>query len=116
MKKLILTGLSLLFAATLTFAQEINPETKAKEVTIELTEKLSLSEAQQASIYTLVLDKTKLTLSLEADTQLPQEEKDKRIAEAKTNFKNKVSELLTEEQNEAFTKYLDEKEANNKEG
>lgn len=116
MKKVILTGLSLLFAATLTFAQEKNPETKAKEVTTELTQKLSLSEEQQASIYTLVLDKAKLKHSIAADDQIPQEEKNKKIEEAKATFKTKVVALLTEDQIEAFTKYLEEKESKNNEG
>lgn len=116
MKKLILTGLSLLFAATLTFAQEINPENKAKEITIELTEKLSLTEQQQASIYVLVLDNTKLKLGLDADAQLPQEEKDKRLKEAQNTFLTKVSALLTNEQKEAFVQYLQQKESSQKEG
>lgn len=108
MKKLFLTGISLLFAATITFAQEINPESKAKEVTTVLTEKLSLTEEQQQSIYKLILDKTKLKYSLKADTQLNVEEKAKQLEQVKVTFNAKVNEILTDEQKPIFDQYIQE--------
>lgn len=109
MKKLILTGLSFLFAITLTFAQQGNPETKAKETVTELTEKLTLNEDQQKSIYDIVLEKAKSDDALAADTTLKSEDLQKQIETSNTETIAKIADVLTEEQKTLFVKYLEEK-------
>src|SRR5690606_7947413 len=78
------TSISLLFALTLTFAQDKSPEDKAKEKVAKLTEKLTLTDEQQTSIYDIVLEHAKAKQNLKADgTQ---------SAEAKTQAKNRLQE------------------------
>lgn len=116
MKKLILTGLSFLFAITLTFAQDITPENKAKEHVIVLTEKLVLSTEQQAPIYNIVLEKVKAKLAVQSDTTQTEEAVKHQLKTINDEANAKISELLTEEQKALFTKYLEEKKAKKEEG
>ena len=111
MKKLILTGLGFLFAITLTFAQEGDAEQKAKETVATLTEKLTLNDAQQTAIYPIVLEAKKTKFSLKADTTLSAEDLQQRIDALETDTHTKVSEQLTDEQKEAFSKYRDQKKS-----
>lgn len=116
MKKLILTGLSFLFAITLTFAQDITPENKAKEHVIVLTEKLVLSTEQQAPIYNIVLEKVKAKLAVQSDTTQTEEAVKHQLKTINDEANAKISELLTEEQKALFTKFLEEKNAKKEEG
>lgn len=109
MKKLFLTGISLLFALTLTFAQDKNPEDKAKEKVTKLTEKLTLTDEQQTSIYDIVLEHAKAKEALKADaTQSP---------EAVTESKNRLQETtdaqikdqLSDEQKPLYDKIISER-------
>lgn len=109
MKKLILTGLSFLFAITLTFAQEVTPENKAKESVTELTEKLTLTEDQQTAIYAIVLEKIKGKEAIKADTTLTEDAVKQQIEAIKVNANSKINELLTEDQKPLFVKFLEEK-------
>lgn len=115
MKKLILTGLSFLFAITMLFAQEINPENKAKETVTELTEKLTLTQDQQTSIYDIVLEKVKAKVALKADTTLTEDAVKQQIEALSTTANDKINELLSEEQKPLFAKYLEEKQAKKEE-
>ena len=108
MKKLILTGLSFLFAITLTFAQDFNPETKAKEKVDELTQVLTLSEEQQTAIYTIVLEKVNAKHSLKADTTLAADVAKQQMNEIKAASHQKIAEQLTEDQKVIFAKYVEE--------
>lgn len=109
MKKLFLTGISLLFALTLTFAQDKSPEDKAKEKVTKLTEKLTLTDEQQTSIYEIVLQHAKAKQDLKADgTQ---------SAEATTQAKNRlqetadaqIKEQLSDEQRSLYDKIISER-------
>ncbi|SKB71282.1 hypothetical protein SAMN05660841_01981 [Sphingobacterium nematocida] len=115
MKKLILTGLSFLFAITILFAQEINPENKAKETVIELTEKLTLNDDQQTAVYEVVLEKVKAKVAIKSDTTLTPEAVKQQIEALTTTANTKINELLTEEQKPLFVKYLEEKAAKKEE-
>ncbi len=108
MKKLILTGLGFLFAITLTFAQEIDVEQKAKETVATLTEKLTLSDEQQAAIYPIVLEAKRAKFSLKADTALSADDLQQQLRTLKEGSNSKIIEQLTDEQKELFQKHLDE--------
>lgn len=111
MKKMILTGFSFLFALTMLFAQEANPETKAKEMVAELTEKLTLVEEQQAPIEAIVLAKINGKMAIKADTTITPEEAQVKMKELNMSSHAKINELLTDEQKVAFAKYMEEKKA-----
>lgn len=115
MKKLILTGLSFLFAITLTFAQEITPETKAKETVTVLTEKLTLNDDQQKLVYDIILENNKANVALSTDTTLTAETLKEQISNLKTAAESKIAEVLTEDQKATFLKYLEELKAKEEE-
>ena len=108
MKKLILTGLSFLFAITLTFAQDANQDTKAKEKVAELTQVLTLDETQQTAIHAIVLEKLNAKAALKADTTLSAEDSKKQWEAIEANAHQKINEQLTDEQKVAFAKYKEE--------
>lgn len=108
MRKLILTGLSFLFAITLTFAQDINPETKAKQKVDELTQVLTLNEDQQASIFTIVLEKVSAKHAIKADTTLAADVAKQQIEAAQATAHQKISELLNDDQKVVFAKYIED--------
>lgn len=110
MKKLILTGVSFLFAMTMLFAQDVNPETKAKEVVVELTEKLTLTAEQQTAIHDIVLEKVKGKMAVKSNTTMTPEEAKEQIEVIKATANGKINDLLTEEQKPLFAKYVEEKE------
>ena len=108
MKKLILTGLGFLFAVTMVFAQEVDVEQQAKDKVATLTEKLKLSDEQQASIYTIVLETKKAKYALKADTALSAENLQQQINTLKEGANTKISEQLNDEQKELFQKFITE--------
>lgn len=109
MKKLFLTGISLLFALTLAFAQGADSESKAKEKVATLTEQLTLTAEQQTSIYDIVLEHLKAKQKIDA-TQSPDAQ-----AEAKTKLQEatdtQIKEKLTDEQKTLFDKIISERPA-----
>jgi len=110
MKKLILTGLSFLFAITLTFAQDINPETKAKQKVDELTQVLTLNEDQQSAIFTIILEKVTAKQAIKADTTIAADVAKQQIDAAQAAALQKISEQLNDDQKVAFAKYLEEQQ------
>lgn len=109
MKKLFLTGVSLLFALTLTFAQSGNPEDKAREKVTKLTEKLTLTDEQQTSVYDIVLEHAKAKQALKADaTQSPEA-----LAEAKNRLQEttdaQIKEKLSDEQKTLYDRIIAER-------
>ena len=108
MKKLILTGLSLLFAITLSFAQNISPENNAKEKVEKLTQVLTLNEDQQTAVYNIVLAHITTEEAIKADTTLTEDVIKQQIQVAKLDALQKITQQLTDEQQIAFAKYLEE--------
>src|SRR5690606_18088183 len=109
MKKLFLTGISLLFAVTLTFAQDANPEDKAKEKVTKLTEKLTLTDEQQTSIYDIGFEHAQAKPSLKADASQSQEA----LAEANTRLQEttdaQIKEKLSDAQKTLFDRIIAER-------
>ncbi|WP_159637196.1 hypothetical protein [Sphingobacterium composti Ten et al. 2007 non Yoo et al. 2007] len=115
MRKLILTGLSFLFAITLTFAQDVNPETKAKQKVDELTQVLTLNEDQQAAIFTIVLEKVNAKQAIKSDTTLTADVAKQQIDATKAAAHQKISEQLNDDQKIAFAKYLEDQQGKKEE-
>lgn len=109
MKKLFLTGISLLFAVSLTFAQQVNPEEKAKEVITQLTEKLTLTAEQQTTIFPLILEGEQAVEALKADTTIAPEVVAEQVGNIQNSVDAKVSEVLTEEQKPVFLQLISER-------
>lgn len=109
MKKIFLTGVSLLFALTLAFAQDANPENKAKEKVTKLTEKLTLTEEQQPAIYDIVLEHVKAKQALKSDpSQSPEA-----LAEATNRLQEttdaQIKEKLSDEQKTLYDQVISER-------
>lgn len=111
MKKLILTGLSFLFAITLTFAQQANPEQKAQEAVTELTQKLTLTEAQQQTIYPIILDQVKAKHALKEDKTLSPDVLKEQLHTIWNTTDAKIVEQLTEEQKPIYAEIVKERQA-----
>lgn len=109
MKKLFLAGISLLFAVSLTFAQDINPEEKAREKVALLTEKLVLTPDQQGPIHEAVLEGIQAKVAVKADETLTEEAKKEQIKAIENDKHEKVKALLTEEQKAEYERWISEK-------
>lgn len=108
MKKLILTGLSFLFAITLTLAQDTNQDTKVKEKIAELTQVLNLNETQQTAIQAIILEKINAKAALDANTKLSEAESKKQWESISATAHQKIKQQLTDEQKLLFVKYKKE--------
>jgi len=107
MKKLFLAVSAVLFSLTLTFAQEVNPEEKAKQTITEWTSQMNLTQEQQTQLYDLVLAHKKAKLAIKADTaQTDEAKKAEQIAALSAELDSKVDALLTEEQKPLYAKIL----------
>jgi len=111
MKKLILTGLSFLFALTLTFAQEANPEQKAQETVVKLTEKLTLTTEQQTAVYPIILEAKTAKAAIKANEELSEEAAKEELAKITADADTKVAAQLTDEQKALYAKYIEERNA-----
>ncbi|MBE8712946.1 hypothetical protein [Sphingobacterium hungaricum] len=111
MKKLILTGLSFLFAITLTFAQQANPEQKAVEAVAELTQKLTLTETQQQAIYPIILEQTKAKHALKEDKTLSPDVLKEQLNTIWATTDAKIVEQLTDEQKPIYAEIVKERQA-----
>lgn len=108
MKKLFLAVSAVLFSLTLTFAQEVNPEEKAKQTVTEWTSQLNLTQEQQTQIYDVVLEAKKAKLAIKADTaQTDEAKKAEQIAAITADLDSKVVGLLTEEQKPLYAKIVE---------
>ncbi|MFZ4261445.1 hypothetical protein ACFRAE_05340 [Sphingobacterium sp. HJSM2_6] len=115
MKKLFLAVSAVLFSLTLTFAQDINPEEKAKATVTEWTSQLKLTEEQQVQVYNIVLEHKKAKLAIKADTAQTEETKKQQIQALTADLDTKVVELLTEEQKPLYLKIVEQRETKKKE-
>lgn len=109
MKKLFLTGISLLFAATLTFAQAVNPEDRAKEEVVTLTEKLTLTEDQQKTVFDFVLEGEQTKEAVRADATLSPEIIAETLNKVQEHTDAQVADKLSDEQKEIFAKIVSER-------
>ncbi|WP_437919402.1 hypothetical protein [Sphingobacterium sp. LRF_L2] len=108
MKKLFLTGISLLFAITLTFAQT-NPDEVAKEEVTTLTEKLTLTEDQQTSIFQIVLEGEKSKEAVKVDGTLSPEVLAESLNKLQASTDAQVAEKLSDEQKPLFERIVSER-------
>ncbi len=111
MKKLFLAVTAVLFSLTLTFAQEVNPEEKAKATVTEWTQQLNLTDDQQAQIYNIVLEHKKAKFALKADTTAAEDAKATQFEALNSDLDKKVSEILTEEQKPLYAKIVEARSA-----
>jgi|SRR5690606_18227668 len=107
MKKLFLTVSAFLFAMSLSFAQEVSPEDKAKETVTEWTTQLNLTEEQQAKIYDIVLEHKKAKFALKADTTAAEDTKTQQIEALNANLDQSVTGVLTDEQKPLYAKIVE---------
>lgn len=114
MKKFMLTGLSLLFALTLTFAQEGTPEEKAKASVEKISEKVALTPEQQTSIYAIALEHTKAKWAIKSDKSIAPDAAKQQMAALSTSADAKIAEKLTEEQKPLYAQYVQERNAKKK--
>ncbi len=112
MKKLFLAVSAVLFSLTLTFAQEVNPEEKAKQTVTEWTSQLNLTQEQQTQIYDIVLEAKKAKLAIKSDAaQTDEAKKAEQLAAITADLDSKVVGLLTEEQKPLYAKIVEERAA-----
>ncbi len=108
MKQIILTGISLLFAITLTFAQS-NPEEAAKQEVAVLTEKLSLTEDQQTTVLQIVWEGAKAKAAVKEDATLSPEVLAESLNKIQATTDAQVAEKLSDEQKPVFEKLVSER-------
>lgn len=108
MKKLFLTGIGLLLAFTIAFAQR-NPEEVARQEVSVLTEKLALTEDQQKPIFLIVLEGTKAKEALKADATLSPQVLAESLSKLQATTDAQVAEKLTDEQKTLFEKFTSER-------
>ncbi|WP_133228640.1 hypothetical protein [Sphingobacterium corticibacter] len=114
MKKLFLTGIGLLFAVTLTFAQSAESQEEARKKASELTERLQLTPEQQGSVHEIILDGYKQKDALKADKTITEEVKKERLKEGTKHSHNRIKEILTPEQKDRFENWVKEHKAKHK--
>lgn len=107
MKKLFLSISAFLFAMSLSFAQEVSAEDKAKETVTEWTTQLNLTEEQQAKIYDIVLEHKKAKLALKSDTNTAEEGKAQQIDALNANMDQNVANVLTDEQKPLYAQIVE---------
>ena len=110
MKKLVLTGISLLFALTFAFAQSTTPESKAKEKVAKLTTELTLTTEQQPSIYEIVLTHVKAKEALKADASQSPEAAIEAKKKLQMETDAKIKEQLSDEQKMVYDKMIAERD------
>lgn len=111
MKKLILTGMGLCLALSLTFAQQVTPEETAAKATTELVQKLNLNDEQKTAISSILLDQAKAEETILKDSTSTTAAKGEPLNKLQTEVDGKVSQLLTEDQKTIYQKVIAERPA-----
>lgn len=111
MKKLILTGMGLCLALSLTFAQQVTPEETAAKATTELVQKLNLNDEQKTAISSILLDQAKAEETILKDSTSTTAAKVEILNKLQTEVDGKVSQLLTEDQKTIYQKVIAERPA-----
>jgi Spy/CpxP family protein refolding chaperone len=79
------------------------------EQTLEkLTTELTLTDAQKPKVKTVLEDSSKKRQELYADTTVAQDQKRPKMREIMDDQNKKMKEILTPEQNEKYTKWMEE--------
>ena len=111
MKKGLL-AIFMAFTSITAFAQReganATPEDRAKTQTASLTESLKLSEDQQKQVYTMQLDRAKKMQEMRAAGDMDRE----KMRASTENFNKELAKVLTPEQQEKYTKIMEERRAN----
>ncbi|WP_433901833.1 hypothetical protein [Sphingobacterium puteale] len=111
MKKLILTGMGLCLALSLTFAQQVTPEETVAKATTELVQKLNLNDEQKTAISSILLDQAKAEETILKDSTSTTAAKVEILNKLQTEVDGKVSQLLTEDQKTIYQKVIAERPA-----
>ncbi|MDR3011311.1 MAG: hypothetical protein LBV59_25545 [Sphingobacterium sp.] len=111
MKKLILTGIGLCLALSLTFAQQATPEETAAKATTELVQKLNLNDEQKTAVSTILLDQAKAEQSIAKDSGSSTQAKGEALNKLQNEVDTKVNQLLTEDQKSLYQKMIAERPA-----
>ncbi|WP_286860368.1 MULTISPECIES: hypothetical protein [Sphingobacterium] len=111
MKKLILTGIGMCLALSLTFAQQVTPEETAAKATTELVQKLNLNDEQKTAISSILLDQAKAEETILKDSTSTAAAKGETLHKLQTEVDGKVSQLLTEDQKTIYQKVVAERPA-----
>ena len=111
MKKLILTGIGMCLALSLTFAQQVTPEETAAKATTELVQKLNLNDEQKTAISSILLDQAKAEETILKDSTSTTAAKGETLNKLQTEVDGKVSQLLTEDQKTIYQKVIAERPA-----
>ena len=111
MKKLILTGIGMCLALSLTFAQQVTPEETAAKATTELVQKLNLNDEQKTAISSILLDQAKAEETILKDSTSTAAAKGETLNKIQTEVDGKVSQLLTEDQKNIYQKVIAERPA-----
>ena len=106
MKKLFLTGISLLFAVTLTFAQNTDVQQDARKKAAELTEKLQLTAEQQGSIHQIILEGLQQKETLKANNTISEDAKKETLKAGAKDKDAKIKAVLTEEQKAKYEDWV----------
>ncbi|WP_333866722.1 hypothetical protein [Sphingobacterium sp.] len=111
MKKLILTGVGLCLALSLTFAQQVTPEETAAKATTELVQKLNLNDEQKTAVSTILLDQAKAEQTIVKDNASSTQAKSEALNKLQNEVDTKVNQLLTEDQKSLYQKMIAERPA-----
>ncbi|WP_293899479.1 hypothetical protein [Sphingobacterium sp. UBA5670] len=111
MKKLILTGVGLCLAFSLTFAQQVTPEETAAKATTELVQKLNLNDEQKTAVSTILLDQAKAEHTIVKDSASSAQAKSESLNKLQNEVDTKVNQLLTEDQKSLYQKMIAERPA-----
>jgi hypothetical protein len=111
MKKLILTGIGLCLALSLTFAQQATPEETAAKATTELVQKLNLNDEQKTAVSTILLDQAKAEHTIVKDSVSSTQAKTESLNKLQNEVDTKVNQLLTEDQKSFYQKMIAERPA-----
>jgi len=111
MKKLILTGIGLCLALSLTFAQQATPEETAAKATTELVQNLTLFDEQKTAVSSILLDQEKAEETILKDSTSTVAAKGENLNKLQTEVDSKVSQLLTEDQKTIYQKVIAERPA-----
>jgi len=111
MKKLILTGIGMCLALSLTFAQQVTPEETAAKATTELVQKLNLNDEQKTAISSILLDQAKAEETILKDSTSTAVAKGENLNKLQTEVDGKVSQLLKEDKKKIYKKVIAERPA-----